>query len=78
MTLPLEDHLAITELISLHGHLVDAGELERFEEVFTSSAGPVQGVGHYHDVVVRGGTGWRVSHRKVSPRRVPLNGTSRP
>ncbi|MFF1292342.1 MULTISPECIES: hypothetical protein [unclassified Streptomyces] len=32
----------------------------------------------YEDTVVRTGTGWRVSHRKVSPRRVPLSGTSRP
>ncbi|WP_329243314.1 nuclear transport factor 2 family protein [Streptomyces sp. NBC_01478] len=35
MTLPLEDRLAITELIALHGHLVDEGELDRAAEVFT-------------------------------------------
>lgn len=35
MTLALEDRLAITELIALHGHLVDDGELERAHEVFT-------------------------------------------
>ena len=35
MTLALEDRLAITELIALHGHLVDDGELDRSEEVFT-------------------------------------------
>ncbi|MBK3577162.1 nuclear transport factor 2 family protein [Streptomyces sp. MBT65] len=35
MTLPLEDRLAITELIALHGHLVDEGELDRATEVFT-------------------------------------------
>ncbi|MFJ2236327.1 nuclear transport factor 2 family protein [Streptomyces sp. NPDC087859] len=137
MTLPLEDRLAITELISLHGHLVDDGQLDRFEEVFTSevvydlsdygqgevvgvaalreaaltlgSANPVahhvtnvvigeapdgrvrvrsKGLGimadgscgsvTYDDTVVRAGAGWRVSHRKVSPRQVPLSGTSRP
>jgi hypothetical protein len=137
MTLPLEDRLAITELISLHGHLVDDGQLGRFEEVFTSDVvydlsdygqGEVTGVAAlreaaltlgsgnpvahhvtnvvigealdgrvrvrskglgvmtdgscgsvtYEDTVVRTGTGWRVSHRKVSPRRVPLSGTSRP
>lgn len=137
MTLPLEHRLAITELISLHGHLVDDGQLDRFEEVFTSDVvydlsaygqGEVTGVAAlreaalalgagnpvahhvtnvvigeatgdevrvrskglgvmadgscgsvtYDDTVVRVGAGWRVSRRKVSPRRVPLNGTSRP
>lgn len=36
MSLALEDRLAITELISLHGHLVDDGDLDRLEELFTS------------------------------------------
>ena len=35
MALSLEDRLAITELIALHGHLVDEGELDRLAEVFT-------------------------------------------
>ncbi|WP_329352456.1 nuclear transport factor 2 family protein [Streptomyces sp. NBC_01261] len=35
MALTLEDRLAITELIALHGHLVDEGELDRLTEVFT-------------------------------------------
>jgi hypothetical protein len=35
MALPLEDRLAITELIALHGHLADEGELDRMAEVFT-------------------------------------------
>ncbi|MFJ9243380.1 nuclear transport factor 2 family protein [Streptomyces sp. NPDC101776] len=35
MTLPLEDRLAITELIALHGHVFDEGELDRAAEVFT-------------------------------------------
>ncbi|PAZ09115.1 polyketide cyclase [Streptomyces sp. SA15] len=35
MTLALEDRLAVTELIALHGHLVDGGELHRSAEVFT-------------------------------------------
>jgi hypothetical protein len=26
------------------------------------------------DTVVDGGAGWRISHRRVVPRRVPLNG----
>ena len=36
MALALEDRLAVTELIALHGHLVDGGELDRCDEVFTS------------------------------------------
>lgn len=36
MTLALEDRWAITELISLHGHLVDDGRLDRLEELFTA------------------------------------------
>ena len=36
MALSLEDRLAITELIALHGHLVDEGELDRLAEVFTA------------------------------------------
>ncbi|WP_405876029.1 MULTISPECIES: nuclear transport factor 2 family protein [unclassified Streptomyces] len=36
MALALEDRLAVTELIALHGHLVDGGELDRTDEVFTA------------------------------------------
>jgi hypothetical protein len=35
MSLPLEDRMAVTELIALHGHLVDAGEFDRLGELFT-------------------------------------------
>ncbi|MGV4980847.1 nuclear transport factor 2 family protein [Streptomyces sp. NRAIS4] len=35
MALPPEDRLAITELISMHGHLVDDGQLDRLDELFT-------------------------------------------
>jgi len=35
MRLTQEDRAAITELISLHGHLVDSGELDRLHELFT-------------------------------------------
>ena len=133
MALTLEDRLAITELIALHGHLVDEGELDRLDEVFTPDAeydltdfaqGTVIGlpelvgaslalgagnpVAHhvtnvviedspeervrvrskglgirtdgscgsvtYEDTVVRTGAGWRITRRRVSARRVPLNG----
>jgi hypothetical protein len=31
----VEDRLAIHELVALHGHLFDAGELDRLDELFT-------------------------------------------
>jgi 3-phenylpropionate/cinnamic acid dioxygenase small subunit len=36
VSLALEDRLAIIELVSLHGHLVDDGSLDRLEELFAS------------------------------------------
>ncbi|MEU9762948.1 nuclear transport factor 2 family protein [Streptomyces sp. NPDC047985] len=36
MTLGAEDRMAVTELIGLHGHLVDNGELDRLDELFTA------------------------------------------
>ncbi|MBB4943446.1 hypothetical protein FHR32_007846 [Streptosporangium album] len=36
MTLTAEDRTAIAELISLHGHLFDGGELDRMHELFTT------------------------------------------
>jgi hypothetical protein len=36
MTLTCEDRCVITELIALHGHLCDGGELDRLDEVFTT------------------------------------------
>ncbi len=135
MALPVEDRLAITELIALHGHVVDDGSLDRFEELFTEdvvydladfgqgrlvgvaairdaalalgAANPVahhvtnvvvtqlaadrarvrsKGLGiradgscgsvSYEDTVVRRPDGWRICHRTVSARRVPLNGAA--
>jgi 3-phenylpropionate/cinnamic acid dioxygenase small subunit len=35
MALSSEDRLAIYELIALHGHLVDAGDFDRLDELFT-------------------------------------------
>jgi SnoaL-like domain len=137
VSLALEDRLAITELVSLHGHLVDDGQLDRLAELFTSdvvydlsdfgqqpligvaairdaaialgAGNPVahhvtnvvvtasadggahvrsKGLGirtdgscgsvTYDDTVVRTAEGWRVSHRRVTARRTPLNGTPKP
>ncbi|TYK49420.1 nuclear transport factor 2 family protein [Actinomadura decatromicini] len=35
MTFTADDRVAVTELISMHGHLCDSGELDRLDEVFT-------------------------------------------
>ncbi|MFG2467111.1 nuclear transport factor 2 family protein [Streptomyces canus] len=133
MTLALEDRLVVTELIALHGHLVDAGALDRIHEVFTADVvydlsdygqGELTGlvavteaalalgagnpVAHhvtnvfveeitgdrvharskglavmadgscgsvtYEDTVIRVGSQWRISHRRVLARKLPLNG----
>ncbi|TDB90769.1 nuclear transport factor 2 family protein [Actinomadura sp. KC216] len=34
-TFTADDRTAITELISMHGHLCDSGELDRLDELFT-------------------------------------------
>ncbi|GAA0300077.1 nuclear transport factor 2 family protein [Streptomyces turgidiscabies] len=36
MAFTVEDRLTVTELIALHGHLVDEGHLDRTAEVFTA------------------------------------------
>ncbi|WP_040777872.1 nuclear transport factor 2 family protein [Nocardia pneumoniae] len=133
MTLSMEDRIAINDLIARHGHLVDAGELDRMAELFSPgivydltelgfgelrgvaalreaalALGEANPVGHhvtnviiseseagevlvrskgigisadgrcgsvtYEDVVVREAGGWRISYRKILPRRAPLGG----
>jgi hypothetical protein len=133
MAISPEDRAAIVELISLHGHLFDDGDLDQLDTLFTPSVvydvsalggGALHGIdairaaalalgdrnplGHhvtnfvvteqadgtvgvrskgigvnadgtvgtvtYEDTVVDDGAGWRISHRRVVPRRVPLNG----
>lgn len=132
MTLSVEDRLAVHELISLHGHLMDDGEFDRMGELFSAdvvydvsafglgqlhgyeaitaaalAVGDADPVGHhvtnicvsedpdgtvrvrskgigisadgsagsvaYEDVVRRETAGWRISYRKVIPRRTPLH-----
>jgi hypothetical protein len=132
VSLSVEDRLAVTELISLHGHLIDAGAMDRFHELFTADVvydvshlgggqlvgidairdaglalgadNPVahhvtnivinridndhvhawsKGIGVrtdgtvgsvvYKDIVVRTPAGWRISHRAVLSRRIPLS-----
>ncbi|KAB2379082.1 nuclear transport factor 2 family protein [Actinomadura montaniterrae] len=47
MPLTTEDRLAITDLISLHGHYADTGELDRMTELFTEDV--------VYDVTAAGG-----------------------
>lgn len=35
MALSHEDRTAVTDLIAMHGHLVDSGRLDRLDEIFT-------------------------------------------
>lgn len=35
MTLTPDERVAIADVIALHGHLVDSGQLDRFDELFT-------------------------------------------
>ena len=133
MELTAEDRAAVIELISMHGHLFDGGELDRLDELFTADVvyditdfgrEPLRGVaaikeaalelgmsnpvGHhvtnivvtdvtddrvharskgigvnadgtcasvtYEDTIVRGDQGWRIRHRRILARRVPLGG----
>jgi hypothetical protein len=71
MTLPLEDRLAVTDLISQHGHLVDAGAFDRFAELFTpdvvydvSDLGgePLVGIAAIREAGLRLGAGNPVGH----------------
>jgi hypothetical protein len=36
MAISTEDRIAINDLIALHGHLMDAGEFDRLDELFSS------------------------------------------
>lgn len=136
MTLTAADRIAVTDLLHGYGHLVDAGELDRLDELFTPDVtydladfgqgtlagvaairaaalamGDANPVGHhltdvvlteqadgqvrarskglgvmadgttgsvvYDDMIVRAGDSWRIRHRKIVARRVPLGGVAR-
>lgn len=71
MPLALEDRLAITELVSLHGHIVDDGSLERLEELFTADVvhdltefgqGPLVGVEAIREAALALGAANPVAH----------------
>lgn len=57
--LGVEDRCAVTELLALHGHLTDAGELDRLEQVFSpdivydlTGLAPARGTLHGLDALV--------------------------
>jgi hypothetical protein len=71
MTISTEDRLAIHELISLHGHVVDDGEFERLHEVFTADViydltpmggGVLEGTDAIKEAALRLGDGNPVGH----------------
>ncbi|WP_416958302.1 nuclear transport factor 2 family protein [Streptomyces sp. Agncl-13] len=71
MPLTLEDRLTITELIALHGHLVDEGQLDRTAEVFTPDVeydltdfgqGTLKGLTQLADASLALGAGNPVAH----------------
>ncbi|WP_194922514.1 nuclear transport factor 2 family protein [Catenulispora pinisilvae] len=71
-----EDRQAISEVLSLHGHLFDQGHLGRLGEIFTPdvvydmSASSV----NHQDTLRRHDGGWRISRRVISPQHTPLGG----
>ena len=71
MTLSFADRTAITDLIARHGHLVDAGELDRMHELFTADItydltdfgrGLVEGLAALHDLALATGDANPVGH----------------
>lgn len=70
-TLSAEDRIDIAELISLHGHLFDAGELDRLDELFTADIvydltdfgqRPLRGVAAIRDAALAPGASNPVGH----------------
>lgn len=81
MTLTTDDRLNFIEVISLHGHLCDANALDRtaggahaVSKGVTVEASGTTSSFTYTDRLVRTADGWRISHRRISPRREPGRG----
>jgi hypothetical protein len=71
MPLTSDDRVAITELIALHGHLVDGGELHRMGELFTTDVaydvtdlggGVIHGLAALRDAALTLGDGNPIGH----------------
>lgn len=71
MTITADDRAAISELLAMHGHLIDAGELDRLEEVLTPDAvydvtdlggAPLEGVAACREAALALGEGNPLGH----------------
>ncbi|WP_433621565.1 nuclear transport factor 2 family protein [Nocardia sp. CA-120079] len=71
MALSAQDRFEIGDLIALHGHLMDAGELDRMDELFTTEitydlsdfgAGELHGIPALQEAAVALGNGNPVGH----------------
>lgn len=71
MTITADDRTAITELLAMHGHLIDSGELHRLEEVLTPDAvydvtdlgaAPLEGVDACREAALALGEGNPLGH----------------
>ncbi|WP_406229605.1 nuclear transport factor 2 family protein [Nocardia sp. NBC_01009] len=71
MTLSAADRIEITDLIARHGHLMDAGELDRMDELFTDGIiyelsdfglGELRGIPALRDAAIALGAGNPVGH----------------
>ncbi|MEV4235655.1 MULTISPECIES: nuclear transport factor 2 family protein [unclassified Nocardia] len=71
MALSAQDRFEIGDLIALHGHLMDAGELDRMDELFTAEiiydlsdfgAGELRGIPALQEAAVALGNGNPVGH----------------
>ncbi|MEV0407271.1 nuclear transport factor 2 family protein [Actinoallomurus sp. NPDC050550] len=66
MALPAEDRFTIAELIAMHGHLCDSGELDRLDEVFTADVS--YDVTDFGQEVLRGTTALAEAGRALGER----------
>ncbi|MFD0363347.1 nuclear transport factor 2 family protein [Nocardia sp. GCM10030253] len=71
MTLSAQDRIEITDLIARHGHLMDAGEFDRMDELFTAGIiyelsdfglGELRGIPALRDAAIRLGDANPVGH----------------
>jgi hypothetical protein len=66
MALTAEDRFTIAELIAMHGHLCDSGELDRLDEVFTADVS--YDVADFGQEVLRGVTALAEAGRALGER----------
>ncbi|MFI6365341.1 nuclear transport factor 2 family protein [Nocardia sp. NPDC050630] len=86
MALSAQDRFDIGELIALHGHLMDAGELDRMDELFTAEivydlsdfgAGELRGIPALQEAAVALGDGNPVGHHITNVITAEVDGVVR-